>query len=89
MTIERKTCLTPDKYRGDSCSHEPYCDNCREWLAQVYPQGWDYYAGDTCKHGVYVGGMGIDWMCAACEAWDDDTDYRRDTSEDRVHGFDN
>lgn len=20
-----------------------------------------------CKHGVYVGGCGIDWMCMACE----------------------
>jgi hypothetical protein len=23
-----------------------------------------------CKHGVYVGGCGIDWMCGACECGD-------------------
>lgn len=36
-------------------------------LIKYYPQGWRYYAGDTCKHGVYVGGCGIDWMCGRCE----------------------
>ena len=25
---------------------------------------------DHCKHGVYVGGCGIDWMCHACEMGD-------------------
>jgi hypothetical protein len=25
---------------------------------------------DYCKHGVYVGGCGIDWMCHACEMGD-------------------
>lgn len=32
-----------------------------------------------CPHGVYVGGMGIDWMCGACESGDDgpeDSDER-------------
>lgn len=37
-----------------------------------YPQGWQYYPGDTCPHGVYVGGCGIDHMCMACEMGDDD-----------------
>lgn len=25
---------------------------------------------DHCKHGVYVGGCGVDWMCGACEMGD-------------------
>lgn len=25
---------------------------------------------DYCKHGVFVGGCGIDWMCQACEMGD-------------------
>lgn len=32
-----------------------------------------------CKHGVYVGGCGIDWMCGECEFGDDPhwrDDYR-------------
>lgn len=28
-----------------------------------------------CKHGVYVGGCGIDWMCGACEDGVSDEDY--------------
>ena len=35
-----------------------------------YPQGWRHYPGDTCKHGVYVGGCGADLMCGACESGD-------------------
>lgn len=27
---------------------------------------------DRCKHGVHVGGSGIDWMCGACEMGDPD-----------------
>jgi hypothetical protein len=45
-----------------------YCFACEERLQQEYPQGWRYYPGDVCPHGVYVGGCGIDWMCGACEA---------------------
>lgn len=37
-----------------------------------YPQGWRGYPGDTCKHGMYTGGSGIDWMCGPCEMGDDD-----------------
>jgi len=44
-----------------------YCDECLEKLQKQYPQGWTGYAGDTCKHGVYVGGCGIDYMCPQCE----------------------
>lgn len=59
---------------------------CREWhggeqqlceyhtrAAELrYPQGWRGYPGDTCRHGVYTGGSGIDWMCGPCELGDDD-----------------
>lgn len=34
---------------------------------KAYPQGWRYYPGDTCPHGVYVGGSGADYMCGRCE----------------------
>ena len=27
-----------------------------------------------CKHGVYVGGCGVDWMCSRCENDLDDDD---------------
>jgi hypothetical protein len=30
-------------------------------------------SGDTCRHGVYVGGVGIDWMCGRCESGDDES----------------
>jgi len=46
---------------------------CDEHLAEAerrYPQGWRGYPGDTCRHGVYVGGVGIDWMCPVCEGGD-------------------
>ena len=48
------------------------CDNCLEWYQFCFPQGWVSYPGDTCKHGTYVGGCGIDYMCNACE----DGDYQ-------------
>ena len=35
-------------------------------LEDKYPQGWRYYAGDTCKHGVYIGGE-YDCACYKCE----------------------
>ena len=63
----RKPCLKPSKYNGESCPNEEYCNNCREWWSYCYPQGWSYYAGDICEHGVYTGGCGIDWMCFRCE----------------------
>ncbi len=43
------------------------CDKCEADMKKRYPQGWQSYPGDVCKHGVYVGGSGIDWMCHACE----------------------
>lgn len=43
------------------------CDRCTKDANHRYPQGWRAYPGDTCKHGVYVGGCGVDVMCGACE----------------------
>jgi len=40
--------------------HEAYYKN-------RFPQGWLYYPGDLCPHGVYVGGCGADYMCGHCE----------------------
>lgn len=28
------------------------------------------YVGDTCKHGVYVGGVAFDHLCPGCEGKD-------------------
>lgn len=43
------------------------CDDCIAYYKAVFPQGWSYYPGDVCEHGVYVGGCGIDWICGRCE----------------------
>jgi len=43
------------------------CEEHQAEAERLYPQGWRYYPGDTCRHGVYVGGCGIDWMCGRCE----------------------
>ena len=47
------------------------CDMCEIDARRRYPQGWRFYPGDVCKHGVYVGGCGIDWMCGPCESGDE------------------
>jgi len=44
-----------------------FCDPCYKKNEEAYPQGWSYYPGDICEHGVYTGGCGIDWMCGQCE----------------------
>ena len=46
------------------------CDPCEKQAEKDYPQGWLGYPGDTCEHGVYVGGCGEDRMCPACEGGD-------------------
>lgn len=46
------------------------CDACLAKAELRYPQGWSYYPGDVCKHGMYTGGSGIDWMCGPCEMGD-------------------
>lgn len=51
-------------YRG---GRAVLCDRCERSAERRYPQGWRGYPGDTCRHGVYVGGCGIDRMCGACE----------------------
>lgn len=48
------------------------CDDCIEKYEVLYPQGWRGYPGDVCKHGVYVGGCGYDYMCFQCEMGDDE-----------------
>ena len=44
-----------------------YCDTCYKAKEARYPQGWRAYPGDTCRHGMYTGGSGIDWICGRCE----------------------
>ena len=50
------------------------CGPCTAKAEREFPQGWSGYPGDTCSHGVYVGGCGIDYMCGACEAGDEPAD---------------
>lgn len=47
--------------------YEFLCDPCEDKANARYPHGWRYYPGDTCPHGTYVGGSGIDWICGYCE----------------------
>lgn len=49
-----------------------YCSYHERAYELWYPQGWNYYPGDVCPHGMYTGGSGIDWMCGPCEMGDDD-----------------
>lgn len=37
----------------------------------------------NCKHGTYVGGCGIDWMCGACESGEDSRNFV-EVAEDRL-----
>jgi len=58
--------------RADKCGatgrmRRPLCEECEARADKAYPQGWRSYPGDTCPHGVYTGGCGIDWMCRRCE----------------------
>jgi hypothetical protein len=46
------------------------CDMHQAQYERQYPQGWRYYPGDVCRHGMYVGGCGVDLMCGACEGGD-------------------
>jgi hypothetical protein len=55
---------------GEWRSGTVLCDACLAKAEQRYPQGWSYYPGDVCKHGMYTGGTGIDWMCGPCEMGD-------------------
>ena len=46
------------------------CPTCELAYSKQYPQGWRFYPGDLCKHGVYIGGSGADLMCGRCESGD-------------------
>ena len=48
-----------------------FCEKHLNEFKAEYPQGWNYYPGDVCKHGMYTGGCGVDWMCGPCEMGDD------------------
>ena len=47
------------------------CDPCNSKYKVQYPQGWETYPGDKCVHGVYVGGVGYDFMCGDCEGYNE------------------
>ena len=69
-------------YCGSTDSHggTVMCAECEAQAKKDYPQGWKYYPGDVCVHGVYTGGCGIDWMCQLCENgeywWVDAPEYQ-------------
>jgi hypothetical protein len=44
-----------------------YCEECQPLVEKAYPQGYEYYPGDVCRHGNYTGGSGIDYICGQCE----------------------
>lgn len=60
----RPICARCGRYWG---GRRVLCPACEARLLQRYPQGWDYYPGDRCRHGTYVGGCGPDLMCFWCE----------------------
>lgn len=41
------------------------CD--RTYAGSGHQGGWSSDHNGACRHGVYVGGSGIDWMCGTCE----------------------
>ena len=49
---------------------DPLCEGAYKAYTRKYPQGWRYYAGDVCPHGMYTGGCGADVMCGPCESGD-------------------
>jgi hypothetical protein len=78
-----KNCTDPK--RCGKAGRKEYCDACLAVLREAYPQGWHHYAGDTCEHGVYVGGMGVDYMCGRCEMGDDDDEPEPDDAKNEHH----
>jgi hypothetical protein len=58
---------TCGKYYG---GQELLCEDCKKRALEKYPQGWMCYPGDVCKHGTYVGGSGVDYLCGPCEMGD-------------------
>lgn len=45
--------------------HAPGADELRAEARRL--RAWRRNDDGTCRHGVYVGGVGIDWMCGQCE----------------------
>lgn len=64
-TVAKGLIRTDCPYGYDLCDNKD-CSGRKKILKQ-YPQGWRYYPGDVCRHGMYVGGCGIDWICGYCE----------------------
>lgn len=50
-------------YAGDMV----LCERHLRAMKAKYPQGWESYPGDVCRHGTYTGGCGADLMCHPCE----------------------
>lgn len=53
------------------CGAKIFCATHQALYDRAYPQGWKGYPGDTCPHGVYVGGCAEDFMCFKCEMGED------------------
>lgn len=56
------------------------CRECEKIAESEYPQGWIGYPGDTCSHGVYVGGCMDDNICGKCESYYEGMDPQNDES---------
>lgn len=57
---------TNEQHEGRGHDHYPECYVQCEGLPREDRERWGRGSG-YCPHGVYVGGMGIDWMCHTCE----------------------
>jgi len=58
--------------RDYQAGEQQLCDYHARVAEIEYPQGWRGYPGDICRHGMYTGGSGVDWMCGPCEMGDYD-----------------
>lgn len=56
-----------DIYSSGHRTETAQCPACEAAASEQYPQGWRFYPGDICKHGVYVGGD-HDCACGQCES---------------------
>jgi hypothetical protein len=46
---------------------------------------WSSDDGGYCKHGTYVGGCGIDWMCGYCESGYSNYEIALSAAWDEMH----
>jgi len=67
ITVPHSAVHTTVKCGASFATTVRYCQPCQAYYEEEYPQGWSSYAGDTCVHGVYTGGIGIDYLCNMCE----------------------